>query len=281
MHMIQDILPRVFSNEFKPRPPADGDYALIYGDDKVYLVRENELPRVSQIAEIAPGRDINLNFLCAVDDAAFFCADASAFTDDEKLRLIEKPSGAFRSFTPKWLAFAGITACHLAGWYERRRLCGKCGAVNERSAIERALVCPACGATYYPRISPAVIVGVTDGDKLLLTRYADRPGVNYALIAGFCEIGETVEGTVRREVMEEAGLKVKNIRYYKSQPWGFSGSLLLGFYCDLDGDAKITLDGKELGFAEWFGRADIPETDASISLTGTMIENFRLSPNAV
>jgi len=135
--------------------------------------------------------------------------------------------------------------------------------------------CPKCGASYYPRISPAVIVAVTDGDRLLLTRYADRPGVNYALIAGFCEVGESIEDTVRREVMEEVGLKVKNIRFYKSQPWGFSSSLLVGFYCDLDGSGEVTLDGEELALAEWFDRKDIAVNDTSISLTSEMIDTFR------
>lgn len=93
----------------------------------------------------------------------------------------------------------------------------------------------------FPKISPAVIVAVTDNDRVLLTKYAGRTYKNYALVAGFNEAGETIEQTVRREVMEEVGLKVKNLKYYKSQPWGLSGSLLSGFFCELDGDDKITL----------------------------------------
>ena len=99
------------------------------------------------------------------------------------------------------------------------------------------MVCPECHNTVYPRIMPAVIVGVINGDKLLLTKY--RTGFKYnALIAGFTEIGETVEETVKREVMEEAGIKVNNIRYYKSQPWGSANDILLGFFCDVKGKMK-------------------------------------------
>ena len=97
----------------------------------------------------------------------------------------------------------------------------------------------------------------------------------YALIAGFVEIGETFEETVRREVMEEVGLKVKNIRYYKSQPWSFSDTLLMGFYCDLDGEEEITLDREELALAEWFRRDEIPVEPSRDSLTNEMIIKFK------
>ena len=129
--------------------------------------------------------------------------------------------------------------------------------------------------TVYPKISPAVIVAVTDGDRLLLTKYAGREFKRYALVAGFNEIGESIEDTVRREVMEEVGLKVKNLRFYKSQPWVFTDSLLMGFFCELDGDNKITLQEDELAEAEWFERQDLPDDHSGISLTGEMIEVFR------
>ena len=126
----------------------------------------------------------------------------------------------------------------------------------------------------FPRISPAIIVGVTDGDRLLMSKYAGRDYTNYALIAGYTEIGETLEQTVQREVMEEVGLKVKNIRYYKSQPWGIDGNILMGFYCDLDGDDTIHLDRKELSLAEWHLRGTLPTKDDHVSLTREMIRIF-------
>ena len=121
-----------------------------------------------------------------------------------------------------------------------------------------------------------MIVSVRDGDRLLMTRYAG-PGAyrHRALIAGFCEIGETAEQTVAREVLEEAGVRVKNIRYYKSQPWGFASDLLLGFVCDLDGSPELHMDGQELSSAEWVTRADSYEEDDQISLTREMIIAFK------
>ena len=127
----------------------------------------------------------------------------------------------------------------------------------------------------FPKICPAVIIGVTDGDRLLMSKYAGRDYKKYALIAGFAEIGETIEETVQREVMEEVGLKVKNLRYYKSQPWSFSDTLLFGFFADLDGSDEITLDREELALAEWFEREKIPVTEKHISLTNEMILAFK------
>ena len=304
--MIQDISPHVLNNSFKPRKPEKGDYILIYGDEKVMLLNNSaggvdsdasvktggaaivsgggspssggglSFPSYELLESLAPDCRDALIYLFHIDEAVFFFMRRDKLPGDASSRFSEAPMGSFRSYTDKWLGFAGITACHLAGWYERHRMCGKCGGNTKHSEKERMLECPVCGAIYYPGISPAVIVGVTSGSRLLLSRYANRPVVNFALIAGFCEIGESVEDTVRREVMEEVGINVKNIRFYKSQPWGFSSSLLMGFYCDLDGSDAITLDQNELSSAEWFDRSDIAVTDTSISLTSEMIETFRL-----
>ena len=144
---------------------------------------------------------------------------------------------------------------------------------------ERAMRCPSCGRLSYPQICPSVIVGITNGSRILLTKYT--PGHSsfrkYALVAGYAEIGESLEDTVRREVMEEVGLRVRNIRYYKSQPWSFSGALLAGFFCETDGCVRITMDQDELSAAEWFERDNLPveRSEAGISLTGEMIEAFR------
>ena len=136
------------------------------------------------------------------------------------------------------------------------------------------MYCPSCGHYEYPVLSPAVIIGITNGDKLVMSKYEGRSFKNYALIAGYAEIGETIEETIRREVMEEVGLKVKNIRYYKSQPWSFSGTLLFGFFCDVDGDDTLTVDHSELSMAKWFHRSEIKGQGNSSSLTNEMMMIF-------
>ncbi len=171
--------------------------------------------------------------------------------------------------------FMAVTAYQLHRWYLNNRYCGRCGHPTRLAATERAIQCPSCGNRIYPKIVPAVIVGVTNGDQLLLTKYANR-GIGYdALVAGFTEIGETLEETVEREVMEETGLKVKNIRYYKSQPWGVVDDILAGFYCDVDGDTTIKRDEEELKEARWVKREDITGQPDHLSLTNEMMLVFR------
>jgi NAD+ diphosphatase len=174
---------------------------------------------------------------------------------------------------PQEYVFAAFTAVHLGEWYRRKRYCGACGALLDHDGRERAMRCPSCQEVFYPRINPAVIVGVIDHDNLLITRYLRGYGHN-ALVAGFTEVGETLEETVAREVMEETGLRVKNIRYYKSQPWGIASDLLVGFFCDVDGDTQVKLDGQELKSAVWTPRGEVTWQPPDYSLTSDMMKAF-------
>lgn len=279
--MIQDIGEHLFDRDFSLRPAAEEDFALCYAGGKVLLRRTGEdtwsLPRFAEFPqEIRPDLAAARHFF-ALDGVGCYLADpdpaGNALPDDSWQYC---SYAQLRTVRPMEVAFAAITGAQLDRWYQSRVYCGKCGAKNEHSKIERAMVCPVCGQLEYPKISPAVIVAVTDGDRLLLTRYADRPYRGPALIAGFVEIGETLETTVRREVREEVGLHVKNIRYYKNQPWAFTDTLLTGFYCELDGDSQISIDRNELCEGVWIQRKDLPERENDVSLTSEMIENFRL-----
>lgn len=273
--MFQDIEPHKFSCAFTPRPPADRDYAVIYNNDAVLLKRDKDgfaLPTCADLNRLCPAGEKELQYLFSVDESAFFLF----------LPVIQRPAGyafksiqIFRKLEPAWLAFAGAVAVHLGRWYERRRFCGRCGTQSEHKADQRALFCPACGLVEYPAIAPVVIVAIVDGERLLLTRNAGGEYKRYALVAGYAEIGETLEAAVQREVMEEVGLQVKNICYYKSQPWPFSGSLLSGFFAELDGSDRIRLDRAELAEAAWFERKDLPAGEPGFSLTWDMIEAFR------
>ena len=177
-------------------------------------------------------------------------------------------------YEPSYVRFAAITALQLKNWYENNRYCGRCGQKMSPDDHERMLKCD-CGNIVYPKITPAIIAAVRNGSKILLTKYADREYKRYALIAGFSEVGETIEDTVRREVMEEVGLKVRDLRFYKSQPWPFSDSLLMGFFCDLDGSDEIRLDVNELSEARWVDREDLDIEFDGVSLTNEMIIRFK------
>ena len=182
---------------------------------------------------------------------------------------------SLRETVSKKDCFAAATAYHLYVWYRDNRYCGRCGKKLQPDTKERMMRCACCGNMVYPKIAPAVIVGVIYDNKILMTKYSDREYKKYALIAGFTEIGETAEETVRREVMEEVGLHVKNIRYYKSQPWALSGSLLAGFFCELDGDDTISLQEDELSVGKWAYADDLELEDDGISLTREMILKFK------
>ena len=201
------------------------------------------LPTVEKL-----GMDREYTFLFTMDGSAFFLLRDDLADEEIPQGYVFKNIRTMRAeaYGPQHRLFAAITAYQLANWYRDNRFCGTCGSRTVHSETERAVKCPSCGRTIYPRIIPAVIVGVINGDKILLTKYAGRDVPFYALIAGFTEIGETFEETVKREVMEEAGIRVKNIRYYKSQPWGIVDDLLAGFYCDVDGDPTIHMDKNEL-----------------------------------
>lgn len=241
--MIQDISPHKFHNEFIiDARPTDEDFAICIKDDKLLIGGTEGAMTFPMINDL--NDRFNGYYLFSIDNRKFFLVDEIGFLNDFRFLTLREIRNQMKA--PRTLMFASYTAWHLALWYRDNKFCGRCGNLNKHSSTERALICTSCGHTIYPKIMPAVIVGVTNGDKILMTKYANREIPFYALIAGFVEIGETLEECVEREVMEEVGLRVKNIRYYKSQPWGSVQDLLAGFYCDVDGDTTIKLERNEL-----------------------------------
>ncbi len=272
--MIQDIFPHVFHNEFHERSSLPGDLVTVLAGGKTYLTPSGTFPTAAEVKALGV-EEGDLVYLFEIDQTAFFLL--RAIPDAVKAALAEHGTGVFRNMKPIYLALAGATALHLSAWYRSNRFCGCCGGAMERDKVERAMRCPSCGQIVYPRINPAVLAAVRHRDKLLLTHYANRPNATrYALVAGFTEIGETLEDTVRREVMEEVHLPIKNIRYHGSQPWGFAGNIMVGFWADLDSeDETVTLDRSELDEGVWLSREELPVEENPVSLTHTMIQLFR------
>lgn len=281
--MLQDLSYGKLRNEFQNIAPSLGDIVFCFRDNEILLHRNEHkricFPNHSQVLDWTEEKcwncwsDHSWIYIFQMQDVNYFlwmgeggeCSDT-----DFRWEAVR----TLRELENKDLCFAAMTAWHLYNWYRVNRFCGNCATETVHDRKERMLRCPACGNLIFPRINPAVIVAVTDRDRLLLTKYAGRAYTRYALIAGFTEIGETLEQTVQREVMEEVGLRVKNIRYYKSQPWGIDGNILMGFYCDLDGEDTIHLDTNELSVAEWHHRNSLPAKDDGISLTREMIRVF-------
>ena len=302
--MIQDIYPSRLNNQYTAYSPVDEDIVFFFQGSSLLAKYEDEETLVyPQYKEFVKGITLQENkdsvdnytfiYLLSVDDTRYFLAEkkgellkgqyigemADASIHKEYAAVVEGFDfvgvNSFRKAKPKATAFAAITTYHIYGWYRDNHFCGRCGGHTVHDSKERMVRCTSCGNMIFPKICPAVIVAVTDNDRILLTKYAGRMYRNYALIAGFNEAGETLEQTVEREVMEEVGLNVKNIRYYKSQPWGLSGSLLSGFFCELDGDDKITLQEDELSLGTWVKADELDLEDDGISLTREMIIKFR------
>lgn len=273
--MIQDIGNHRLDIHYDPAAvPCENDWIIVFKDRYNILTGEDDQDIFPSAALLADWRD-KMIYLFRLDSRKIFI-----IVSDE----VPAPSGYsyvnIRSirknprFTNEYMLISW-TAYQLYKWNLDNKFCGTCGSSTVHSDTERAQVCTKCGRIIYPRIMPAVIVAVTNGDKIVLTRYAGRSITYNALIAGFTEIGETLEQTVEREVMEEVGLKVKNIRYYKSQPWAIASDLLAGFYCEVDGDPTITVDKSELASAVWTAREDIELQPDSLSLTNEMMKRFK------
>ena len=271
--MIQDISPQKMMNHYKKQQPKQDSCILLFDKGKLlcrYLEEKCVLsfPKKDDLTQIK-----NPTFLFSISETEYFIADPEEKVPDSFKYFTMNEIRQFKLLSNKEI-FAAYTAFHLWKWYSSNRFCGSCGSNTVQDTTERALVCPSCGMKIYPRINPAVIVGVISGNRLLLTKYRTGYGHN-ALVAGFTEIGETLEETVEREVMEETGLKVKNIRYYKSQPWGIAEDILAGFYCDVDGEDTIRMDYSELKYAAWVERENIELQPNNYSLTNEMMRMFQ------
>ncbi len=166
---------------------------------------------------------------------------------------------------------------------QNHRFCGRCSTPTTKGPsaeaalpgepAERVRICPSCGLTFHPRIPPAVIVLVEQADRLLLARGANFPAGRFSAVAGFVEIGESLEEAARREVQEEVGVQITDLRYFSSQPWPFGHSLMIGFHARYE-SGELRPDGVEIVEADWFRRDALPLLPPPISIARRLIEEF-------
>ena len=201
-------------------------------------------------------------YLAEVEDAA---SDSEAFGFIGLREL-------FFSFEEDMIRAAGV-ANQLVHWRRNHRFCGRCGKATENKTNERAKICPRCGLINYPRLSPAMIVAVRKGNRILLAHSKRFPGKFYSVLAGFVEPGETLEECVKREVREEVGIEVQNVRYFGSQPWPFPDSLMIAFTADYAG-GEMQIDGLEIADAGWFSADLLPSIPPRISIARQLIDWF-------
>lgn len=274
--MIQDIFPHRFENRFvETGGITPDDYIFHFTENTLLLKRIEggfEIPRLKDLVQVDTssqgiflfglnGTNCFLVWECPSQDAGRFGYEDISF---------------FRTISQKEVAWTSIVALQLRDWYAHNKFCGKCGTPTTLKKEERAIVCPGCHTAVYPKISPAIIVAILCNDKILLARGVNFRSSFYSLVAGYADVGESLEDAVAREVKEEVGLDVQNIRYYKSQPWPVSGSMMIGYLADADDAQPIRVDAHEISEAAWFSRDNLPNHPPTLSIAGEIIEKFKL-----
>jgi NAD+ diphosphatase len=272
--MLHNIEPHVFNNQFiENATELENDYILHYKNNTILLIwSENGhvIPQRRNFSE--PLKKEHTMYLFTLNGQNCFLlreynGNENHFTYHEHTFLRTMPS--------KELAYIGAVGYHMAGWVNDHAYCSRCGSKTILKKTERAVICPSCEFTVYPKISPAIIVAIICNDKILLAKGKHYKFNFYSLIAGYVDIGETLEQTVIREAKEEIGIDVTNIRYFGNQPWPFTSSQMIGFFAEADEHQPIVVNEDELHDAKWFSLDNMPEIPNNISIAGEMIEAFR------
>lgn len=250
------------------------DYYFVFDGNKLLVINMDDqisIPTAKDLIDM----ELNLNqgrYFGTLNGNGCYCTNKSKdYTPASNMSFQELRSlGIIFNEELFHLSCRGL---HLLRWYENNIYCNKCGALTEDKEDENARICPNCGNINYPRLSPAIIVAIINEDKLLLAHNSRFINGNYSVIAGFVEPGETFEECVSREVREEVGIKVKNIKYFGSEPWPFPDSLMVGFTAEY-ADGEIREDGIEIDHAGWFRADELPKTPTGKSIAGKLIKWF-------
>ena len=215
------------------------------------------------------------HFIGVVDGEGWWAVDVPRGDDPSDGAAVDLRR--FYGVAPEHHWVAAGRGVQLVEWARTHRFCGRCGEPTELADGERAMKCPACGLTAFPRLSPAIITLVTRGEgddqEALLARGVQFPMPMYSCLAGFVEPGETLEECVHREVHEEVGITVRNPAYVASQPWPFPNSLMLGFTAEYD-SGDIVCDPTEIVDANWYRRDDLPMIPPGISIARRLIDDW-------
>lgn len=265
--------------DFRPglTPPVPGDDSalwFVFNDSRLLTrVRDDRfgIPEATDLASagIRPRRN---QYLGTLDGRPCFGAEPDDGASMPEGYVFRELRALFGLLDEPLIWVAG-RANQLVDWRRSHRYCRRCGHTTRDKGDERARFCPRCGLINYPRLSPAIIVAVLKGDRILLARNIGFKLPFYSVLAGFVEPGESLEECVAREVGEEVGISLKNIRYFGSQPWPFPNSLMIGFVAEHAGGA-IAVDNTELMDAQWFSADDLPRIPPRISIARQLIDGF-------
>jgi len=262
---------------FKPSvvatlPETNNDMYFLFCNDTLLVKSENNKAIIPAIKDLQHLKLNNIQYLGSINGENCFCGEV---TNDNLIpkNMYFSTLKALTHQLPSDMFWIGGRAQQIINFNIDHKYCGRCGTLAQNVDGERAKKCPKCGLTNYPRISPAIIVAVLKEGKLLLAHNNESPKDLYSVVAGFVEVGETFEECVAREVHEEIGIIVKNIKYFGNQPWPFPNSLMIGFTADY-ASGEIQVDGKEIGHADWYSSTSMPLTPDSISIAKKLINWF-------
>lgn len=251
------------------------DYWVIFHDKKLLLHEQDGVWSLPCFRDIAEYKNY-LKFIHGLgmfQGGECFCAELMQEVQLEGRFQFFPTRQAFELLSNDWYALI-TKGIHTVDWDKNHQFCGLCGAKTKLFTTIFEAHCDSCKTIFYPRISPSIIVLIRKENQILMARSPHFPKGVYGLIAGFVSPGETLEDTVHREVAEEVGIKVKNIRYYGSQPWPFPDSLMLAFIADYD-SGDIIIDGVEIEAAGWYDVANLPGMPSSSkSIAKVMIDDF-------
>ena len=257
--MIEKSLYEDYKIDFSDTYTSDDAYYFIFNQDRELFLENDKLP-TSNV------EDYNFKlYIGKFKGKDVFVVDSEGDDSFYPLHIVYDMD--------KDLYLMGTKAVLVRDWYVSHQFCGRCAAKTVLDEKDMMLKCPECGQNHYPRISPAIIVAIRKGDELLMAKHSYHDNIRYALIAGFVEPGESIEEAVHREVLEEVGIKIKNLKYERSQSWPFPNSLMLGFTAEYEsGDIKV--DGDEIVKALWFKKDEIIRYSSDISISDWLIQSF-------
>jgi NAD+ diphosphatase len=264
-----------FIPDFKPpsKEPANALW-FIFDHGRLLVKIRNDSCTIPETPDIKPYQSalVDKQYLGTLDGRPCYAGEMA--DEDQRGRDLESKDlrALFGKLDENLIWIAG-RANQLVNWNHSHQYCGSCGEPTVFKTDERAKICPQCSLTNYPRLSPAVIVAVVKDDRILLGRNKRFKLPFYSVLAGFVEPGETLEQCVQREIREEVGITVKNIRYFGSQPWPFPDSLMIAFTAEY-ADGDIVLDGSEIIDAAWFEKDNLPKIPPRISIARQLIEWF-------
>lgn len=250
------------------------DLWFIYTNNSLIIIKNMNSIKIPNFKEIKylQNRLTRVYEIGSFNNSSCFCAELPSNINIPTNLTFIPLSEAATIFNNDIFTLCG-KAYQILYWDQTHQFCGRCGSKTNNLEKELAKICPNCGFISYPRISPAIIVGITKGNKILLAHNKSFPNDIHSTIAGFLDPNETLDQCIKREVYEEVGIKIKNIKYFDSQPWPYPNSIMIGFTAEYE-SGEILVDGKEITHADWYDKSNLPNLPNETTIARQIINKL-------